>query len=145
MHPSISSPVMDVQPRYNIRQAVRADRAEAPRVRALDESERFGFLRHVSRRAAIPRRDPWPIRSRSWPSPVVFVKDSYNKARAARRAANVRGRAGSRCTTSPACRSFNQDEEAQPDAEGSEFKQKVRAAHAILLCTPGEYNSACRA
>jgi chromate reductase len=34
---------------------------------------------------------------------------------------------------------FNQDEERNPTAKVTEFKQKIRAADAILFCTP-EYN-----
>ena len=34
---------------------------------------------------------------------------------------------------------FNQDEEKNPPAEVTELKQRIRAADAILLCTP-EYN-----
>lgn len=34
---------------------------------------------------------------------------------------------------------FNQDEERAPNPKVAEFKQKIRAADAILLCTP-EYN-----
>ena len=34
---------------------------------------------------------------------------------------------------------FNQDEERNPTSKVTEFKQKIRAADAVLLCTP-EYN-----
>jgi chromate reductase len=66
-------------------------------------------------------------------------KDSYNKAalRAAREL----------CPESAALEIydiaglplFNQDEERSPNPKVAEFKQQIRAADAILLCTP-EYN-----
>ena len=66
-------------------------------------------------------------------------KDSYNKA--ALRAAQQMCPDGARIEVYDIAGLplFNQDEERNPTPKVSEFKQKVRAADAILLCTP-EYN-----
>jgi chromate reductase len=66
-------------------------------------------------------------------------KDSYNKG--ALRAAQQLCPEGARLEIYDIAGLplFNQDEERNPTAKVTEFKQKIRAADAILLCTP-EYN-----
>jgi len=66
-------------------------------------------------------------------------KDSYNKG--ALRAAQQLCPEGARLEIYDIAGLplFNQDEERNPTAKVTEFKQKIRAADAILFCTP-EYN-----
>jgi chromate reductase len=66
-------------------------------------------------------------------------KDSYNKA--ALRAAQQLCPPGAKLEIYDIAGLplFNQDEERAPNAKVADFKQKIRAAHAVLISTP-EYN-----